>query len=444
MLVFDHPGSVGSADIVVTEDGSLSIFGNWRAGSALTVADSPDARVEVGSFEWVVSDLTLGGEALSAGSYSVTELNALGSNAVFSGSGSILVGDYEPGGPIAHWKLDEGAGDRAFDSSVFGQDGTLLHGASWGSDDVRSSFVQFDGNDDRIMTPFTYALSEDSAFTWAFWANRQSVGDGDKNAIIVGNRYGGTGSEALEFIKLTPTKGEFRNDSNEAYDYGDVITPGWHHYTMVKQGAIYQWYVDGIAQGDPVTISYEESDLLPFNIGGDDDDNVAGGRGGEHFEGFIDDVILYDRALDLAEINEVMTASSEGPPASPIEQWRARYFGSPDDIGEAQSTADPNQDGETNLVEFATNQDPHANTLISTSMGVGDDMVQFRYTRSKAAVAAGISLTVQWSGSLRQESWSSDGISESIESETEDEEHMMALIPRNSSSPQFIRLKFSN
>jgi len=210
--------------------------------------------------------------------------------------------------PIAHWKLDEGAGTLAADSSGNGFNGTLVNGASWGSDAERESYVSFDGADDRIATLFTYALSSSDDFTWAWWANQQSTGSIDNGAIMLGNRYPqpGAGGEVYEFIKLTPTHGQFSDADEvgqiERYNFETIEKGSWHHFAMVKEGTSYQWYVDGVAQGSPVTMSYNEDSPLPFLIGGDDNGT---GKVNEHFEGFIDDVVLYRRALDGVEVLKV-------------------------------------------------------------------------------------------------------------------------------------------
>lgn len=214
----------------------------------------------------------------------------------------------DPDQPVAHWKLDEGAGVLAADSSGHGFNGTLLNGASWGSDATRSSYVSFDGTDDRITTLFAYALSSGDDFTWAWWANQQSTGTTDDGAIMLGNRYPqpGSGEDTYEFIKFTPTHGQFADANQvadiERYNFEPIAKGSWHHYAMVKRGTSYQWYVDGVAHGDPVTLNYDESSPLPFLIGGDDN---GSGRVNEHFEGFIDDVVLYQKALDPIEVVNV-------------------------------------------------------------------------------------------------------------------------------------------
>lgn len=209
-------------------------------------------------------------------------------------------------GLVAHWPLEEGAGTAATDASGFGSDGTLLNGATWGSDPTRGTHVVFDGTDDRIATPFTYALSSGDDFTWTWWANQTAPAGSKNGSIMVGNRFGGSGSENFEFIKLTPSQGQFANTSSassiERYLYPtQVASNGWNHYAMVKSGTSYQWYVNGLPQAGPLTINYNETSPLPFFIGGDGDNTPN-----EHFQGGIDDVALYRSALSQAEVQNVI------------------------------------------------------------------------------------------------------------------------------------------
>lgn len=439
-LVFENEGAVGSASILV-RDGSLQIEGNWNSGSSLTFTDSPDVSVDLGGSSWTVDTLVFGTSFVPDGVYRAAQINALLTNQVFTGSGTITVGSVAPGGPLAHWKFDEGRGTTANDATGAGNIGTLFHGPQWASDETRASYLSFDGNDDRVSTLFTYALSESDDFTWSWWANQQSASDADRNALMVGNRYGGTGSEALEFIKFTTTRGEFLNGSNLRYDYEDIVPGDWHHYTMVKTGNSYQWYLDGQPEGSPVTLAYSENDPLPFNIGGDDNDSTAGGQGNEHFEGFIDEVVLYDRALSAEEVALVMTTTNEAVQTSPIESWRLTHFDDEVDQGEAANISDPNEDGESNLLEFATGQDPYADTRLATPVAVTEGgIVQFTYTRSHQAVSEGISFQVVWSETLEEASWGSAGVTEAVLSDDGLTETVVASMSNSSVGKLFMRL----
>lgn len=442
-LTFSEGGSVGPASIEVIE-GGLQIGGNWNGGALLAVRDASEVTINFDRFHWSVETLELGSTLLPDGVHRVSDLNALSMEALFVGTGSITVGDVAPGGPIAQWTFDEGDGVTANDVTGLGHTGTLLHGPQWAGDEVRSSYLSFDGNDDRVSTLFTYALASAEDFTWTWWANQQSAGDLDRNAVMVGNRFGGSGSEALEFIKFTPTKGEFRNDSNAAYDYENIVLSQWNHYAMVKTGSSYQWYVNGEAEGGPRTLNYTENDLLPFQIGGNDDDAIAGGKVNEHFRGFIDDVALFDRALSAEELALVFDSSMEdSPKSSPLEAWRRRYFGSDAGLGLASDLEDADGDGELNLLEFATGQDPNRAGLLVTPLLVDDGTVTFRYIWSNGAVREGVNFEVLWSNSLEDSSWSSSGVSEEVIHDDGTTQTVLATVARVQGAKLFLSLRVS-
>jgi hypothetical protein len=428
-LVFQNAGAIGTANIEVMAGGVLEIKGNWNTGASLDVSNSPGTDIKLGTYGWKVSTLLLGSSFVADGVYTAAELNALAGASVFSGNGTITVGAGLPGGPIAHWKLNEGSDTTAIDSSGGGKTGTLLHGASWASDATRGTFVSFDGTDDRIATLFTYALSSSDDFTWTWWAKSNLATA--NTSIMVGNRYGGSGSESLEFIKFMPQKATLVNGGladREDYNYAGITNDGWHHYAMVKSGTSYQWYVDGVAQGAPVTIHYSETDPIPFLIGGDDDDATPGGREAEHFNGSIDDVALYNRPLTQAEVRNVRDGNYGFlPPNTAQEDWRQLHFGTTENTGIAADSFDANSDGENNLLEFATGQDPFANTRAETSVTLNGGALEFRYTRGTAAIGDGIQFIVEWSDTLLPGSWTSAGV---VDSPAPDD-------PENPGSPEF-------
>ena len=61
--------------------------------------------------------------------------------------------------------------------------------------------------------------------------------------------------------------------------------------------------------------------------------------------------------------NDVVLTNVSPPPAlSAAGQWRQLYFGTSENTGNAADSFDANYDGETNLIEFATGQNPNAAT----------------------------------------------------------------------------------
>jgi hypothetical protein len=96
------------------------------------------------------------------------------------------------------------------------------------------------------------------------------------------------------------------------------------------------------------------------------------------------------------------------------ETWRFNHFGTTGNTGIAADLFDANSDGETNLLEFATGQNPLANTRAQTSIAPDGTSLEFRYTRSKAAVADGVQFVVQWSDMLAAGSWGNAGVVDSV------------------------------
>ena len=135
--------------------------------------------------------------------------------------------------------------------------------------------------------------------------------------------------------------------------------------------------------------------------------------------------------------------NSDAAPTS-LENWRLQYFGNSANLGNAADTFDSNGDGETNLYEFATGQNPNANTRVTPAMVRNGANLEFTYTRSKAAVADGLTFTVEWSDTLEAGSWSASGIPSQnpppIAQNTETET-LGILVPAGTGGKRFVRLK---
>jgi hypothetical protein len=128
------------------------------------------------------------------------------------------------------------------------------------------------------------------------------------------------------------------------------------------------------------------------------------------------------------------------------QAWRFERFGTIDNSGNAADSYDANFDGESNLLEFATGQDPHANTLVSTPVEVNGEVIEFRYPRSKAALADGMIFTVEWSETLLPGSWHTTGITEIADPENPGDsevENRLATIPAGNAGRRFIHLAIS-
>jgi len=236
-----------------------------------------------------------------------------------------VVLDVYPQQLAGYWRLDEGEGNTAYDSSGRGIDGTIHNtggglgpgGAVWDTDFKRGTVLSFSGDDMKgaYVSAGTIApmrLTND--FTWAFWCKQDAGGTG-VNEVILGNRYGGTASP-LQFIKFTPTKFEFFNDDynyEESIIYPESIPDDyWIHHVVVKDGTTLTYYRNGVKSATK-TIR-KTVDANPLYMGGD--------ALGERWRGWLSDVRIYDRALMTDEILTIMEGGWQAESPRPFDRQR--------------------------------------------------------------------------------------------------------------------------
>ena len=75
----------------------------------------------------------------------------------------------------------------------------------------------------------------------------------------------------------------------------------------------------------------------------------------------------------------------------------------------AADTFDANGDGELNLLEYATAQNPTTASLVTLIPVRTASAVEITYTRSKTALTGGMIFTIEWSDTLAANSWSTAG-----------------------------------
>ncbi|MEJ6567771.1 MAG: PEP-CTERM sorting domain-containing protein [Akkermansiaceae bacterium] len=217
---------------------------------------------------------------------------------------------------IGHWAFEEGTGITSADSSGLGNTASFAGGVTWGSSGPSGNFAVLDGASGSVINPGVTlpAMSSTNNFTWAVWANtavdpRNANGSNNSqtNSVILGNRRDGANNDLpstanRQFIKFTPTNFEWHQNANgnDNQAYADLVVGEWTHLAVVKTGTSIQLYQNGAAIGGPATLTEDLSTAvaMPLFIGGD----VGNSSVNEAFNGFIDDVRIYDNALSLGEV----------------------------------------------------------------------------------------------------------------------------------------------
>ncbi|MFY7819085.1 MAG: MBG domain-containing protein [Akkermansiaceae bacterium] len=152
------------------------------------------------------------------------------------------------------------------------------------------------------------------------------------------------------------------------------------------------------------------------------------------------------RAYQAGGVNHLAAPSVDRtfsilPAPDALENWRFEHFGTYDNAGLAANDVDADSDGEPNLIEFATGQQPLASSRSSTSMMIDGETILFSYTRSRAAREAGIMYDVEYHDTLDGSAWISTGAGAvTAEGPLESVE---AIIPMSAAKRRFVRLRVS-
>ena len=202
--------------------------------------------------------------------------------------------------PIAHWKLDETTGLVAEDSAG-DNDGTLVNDPIW-TTGIIDGALDFDGTDDYVSVgnTVTQNLAKGSFTAWVYPADLSStcgirnfayiIGEGgDVYHRELGIRVNGDGSGWAVVQNSMGIKVLFPEDT--------FVVGSWHHVAFTWDGYYWRIYVNAVEKGNVASSAGTSSTSRTTLIGK--------GWDGCTWDGIIDDVRIYDRALSAVEIEEL-------------------------------------------------------------------------------------------------------------------------------------------
>jgi hypothetical protein len=239
---------------------------------------------------------------------------------------------------IGWWTFDDGSGIVAKDASGKGHEATLLGGPDWVPGALSSGALSFDGADDMIEVPEVPAFDLGNALTITAWLKLNNLStyyfilDKQPSGTAPSNYPGHyefrttTGTGVLQLLHQTSQSTDYATYNATA----GVAANRWTHVavTFVKGGQV-KFYLDGAPAGSvPQTANFPVLNDEPIRIAGRKD-------GYSFFNGQLDDVRLYNRALTDAEIKQVgaWPKAHDPKPADgalavtmPLLQWTPATF----------------------------------------------------------------------------------------------------------------------
>jgi ABC-type transport system substrate-binding protein len=291
-----------------------------------------------------------------------------GLNIHANGSGENLVG---------YWRFDEGSGTTASDSSGNGNTGTLHSGAAW-TDGKFAKALDFNGVDGYVQIPQSSSLDVSAQVTVEAWVNlRAYVDSTGMNSHIV-SRSDNMGSPY--YVLATFVNGSINYDIGPFSGYHSSVATlplnSWTHLAMTYDGASVCLYINGVADSN-----YAQSGSIPTTsnwlaIGCKPTAPYGGPGTYAYTNGIIDDVRIYNRALNQQEIQDEM-----GVPRGPrMNTLNIKYYNGPNDVYTAL------KNGTVDLTDIGLTQtqmqDAFNDTNLKTSVSPENFMYEFDFNNN--------------------------------------------------------------
>ena len=221
-------------------------------------------------------------------------------------------------------------------------------GTSWvvyAKDSVYSTFTSnsysglFDGSGDFISVPTISALNAPTGFSTSCWFRPQ--GTVSNYAIL----SGGSSSSNRFYIQLqTDTNIRYGNGSDfDDISISSVNNSTWYHLATVHDGTSLEVFLDGTSVGTTTVNAPQSGYGTDFTIGA----YRVAGASTAFFNGYLDELSIFDRALTTTEIDYIRTNKQYD---QPVAFWRLE-----DDVTDSSGS----NDGTNNGVTFVTSTKPY-------------------------------------------------------------------------------------
>ncbi len=240
-----------------------------------------------------ISDTGLAGSTTF--SYTVAAFDASGNTSQQSSSVSATT-PATPSGLVAAYSMNQGAGTTLPDLSGNGNTGTLINGPAWTAGKYGTA-LSFNGSNQRVDVANSASLRLTTGMTLSAWIKPAVVTPAWRDVIMKGqDEYYLVGASSSGGVPATG--GTYTTPL-----YGSSVTANnWSYVAATYDGTSLKLYINGVQvavrnQTAPIKISTGK-----VGIGGD-------GYWGQYFNGLIDDVRIYNRALAPAEIQGDMNTS---------------------------------------------------------------------------------------------------------------------------------------
>lgn len=210
-------------------------------------------------------------------------------------------------GLILYFSFDSDKGGKIEDETGGGNDADIVDGAEIVTDEVvhGRGAILFEAAGDSVTVDSFKALEDYQDNSFLFWVNFTKANSGGWDQIIAKKAPGSDRSPGIWTCNRVPLHIHYRfnpgnqgtgcagpDGENDTFEIGE-----WYHIAGVKDGAKLLFYVNGKKVAEPA-VPKEHLQGAEFLYIGKTNYSAA--------KFYLDDLYVYDRALDAGEVSEVM------------------------------------------------------------------------------------------------------------------------------------------
>lgn len=214
-------------------------------------------------------------------------------------------------GLLAFWPFEEGSGAVARNTSDATLDAILRNGPTWGPGQ-RGLAMSFDGLSQHAVVSDTgngSPLDVTDAFTIAVWVSPQTLPTaGTVKLLSKDNIF------EFEIGHAGPRSYSVRLNNTRRGQGLNLVEIGiWQHLAVTWDGTTVRYYLNGQANGSAAFAGPLNSNNTHVGIAA----RPVGSTGSGWFDGWLDELRLYGRALSDTEIAELVTPTATNCPETP-------------------------------------------------------------------------------------------------------------------------------
>jgi hypothetical protein len=231
--------------------------------------------------------------------YRVRAADAAGNLGPYSGIADATTGaaPTTPPGLVGAWAFGEGSGPTTADASGNGNVGTLT-GAAWSTQGRHGNALSFNGTNNTVRVASSASLNLTTGMTLSAWIQPTVSQNGWRTVLF---------RQTDAYFLMSAGDGALRpaggGTLGSSTPYASAPTAiavnAWTHVAVTYDGAMLRLYVNGTQVATRAAGGVIQSSTNPLWIGGNQ-------PYGEHFQGLIDEVRVYNRALTGVDIQNDM------------------------------------------------------------------------------------------------------------------------------------------